>query len=178
MHLVVTMQACSVMWWHQKYYSLSTKVFAVIYPHKWVEVYADYKLWTAHRFYVFGSFDEDKSESTTDIVAWLNYYLISVFAHVYLPSRLFWWPTAAAVHLFSGSSIPHGLIRPTSTDVQSFCIIQAGLSTMQTPIPIADNQDSHCNCFYGDDPSLMHQLCINSSNMLGVCSLRYYHLDR
>jgi len=90
------MRACSDMWWHQQNYLSSTTVFAVIYPHRWVGVYADYILSTAYR-----------QSKDTSIVEKLNYYLMNVSALAYLRPRLFWWPAAFAVHLLSDSSIPH-----------------------------------------------------------------------
>ena len=77
MHLVVTMQTWSVMWWDQHYYSLSTKVLTVMYHHIWFEVCADYILRTAHPFKVSISFDEDKAERITGI----NYDLLCVELH-------------------------------------------------------------------------------------------------
>jgi hypothetical protein len=121
MHLVVAMQACSIMSWYQWYCSLFTKYW-----------------WR-------------QSKGSTGIVEWLNCYCTSVIALAYLP---------------------HRLIRPSSTEDQS---IQSGLQTIQTAIEIADHQDSHCDCYYGNDPNLMHQLGINSSKQY-VWSIWYWSM--
>jgi len=114
-----------------------------------------------HRFYVSGSFEEVAQASLSGSIL---IGLVSFNLHIYDQG------CSGALQLSQSTSW-------TYADAQFTCIIKSGLQTMQTTFQIADHQDSHCDCYYGDESfGTMHQFIDNAGcRTYQSISLHYRH---
>jgi hypothetical protein len=152
------------------------------------------RLSAAHRFYVFNSFDDDKAGKAHAslsglIIMGLLFLCLLPYHHsctgaLQLSQSTSWTHTDAQSICTIQSGYNHAISCPVgrchcqfkvmAKTVTAFKFLNIGIINNGTVIQplhcqflIADHQDSHCDCCYEDDMTLM-QLCTDSSGGLSV----------